>query len=163
MHKTQVRSLGQEDPLEEEVTTHSSILAWEIPWTEEPGRLQSMGLYRVRHSWSTNTHYEHVARRICFVWFLLIYFFLTWTIFKVFIEFVTILLLFYILVFGSCSMWDLSFPTSDQTCTPCIGRGVLATGPPGKSLLCFYTVTVSEMRIWVSSMHSFITCVIHLV
>ena len=43
MHKTQVRSLGQEDPLEEEVTTHSSILAWEIPWTEEPGRLQSMG------------------------------------------------------------------------------------------------------------------------
>ena len=37
-----VQSLGQEDPLEEEMTTHSSILAWEIPWTEEPGRLQSM-------------------------------------------------------------------------------------------------------------------------
>ena len=46
MQKTQemqVRSLGQEDPLEEETATHSSILAWEIPWTEEPGRLQSMG------------------------------------------------------------------------------------------------------------------------
>ena len=39
----QVRSLGQEDPLEEEMATHSSILAWEIPWTEEPDRLQSMG------------------------------------------------------------------------------------------------------------------------
>ena len=40
---TWVQSLGQEDPLEKEVATHSSILAWEIPWTEEPGRLQSMG------------------------------------------------------------------------------------------------------------------------
>ena len=46
-----------------------------------------------------------------------------WTIFKVFIEFVTVLLLFYILVFGPCSTWDLSFPTRDQTCTPGIGRG----------------------------------------
>ena len=46
MHKTQVRSLGQEDPLEEEVTTHSSILAWEIPRTEQPGMLQSMGLQK---------------------------------------------------------------------------------------------------------------------
>ena len=42
MQETQVRSLGQEDPLEEGVATHSSILAWRIPWTEEPGRLQSM-------------------------------------------------------------------------------------------------------------------------
>ena len=45
--ETQVRSLHQEDPLEKELATHSSILAWEIPWTEEPGRLQSMGLQRV--------------------------------------------------------------------------------------------------------------------
>ena len=44
-----VRSLGQEDPQEEEMATHSSILAWKIPWTEEPGGLQSMGLQRVRH------------------------------------------------------------------------------------------------------------------
>ena len=42
-------SLGQEDPLEEEMATHSSILAWRIPWTEEPGRLQSMGSQRVGH------------------------------------------------------------------------------------------------------------------
>ena len=47
--KMQVQSLGQVDPLEEEMTTHSSIIAWKIPWTEEPGRLQSLGLQRVRH------------------------------------------------------------------------------------------------------------------
>ena len=41
--ETQVRSLGQEDPLEKGIATHSSILAWRIPWTEEPGRLQSVG------------------------------------------------------------------------------------------------------------------------
>ena len=43
MQETQVQSLGQEDPLEKEMTTHSTILAWRIPWTEEPGRLHSMG------------------------------------------------------------------------------------------------------------------------
>ena len=43
MQETSVRPLGQEDPLEKEMTTHSSILAWRIPWTEEPGGLQSMG------------------------------------------------------------------------------------------------------------------------
>ena len=45
----QVRSLGREDPLEKEMVTHSSILAWKIPWTEEPGGLQSTGSQRVRH------------------------------------------------------------------------------------------------------------------
>ena len=49
MQESQVRSLGQEEPLEKEMATHSSILAWKIPWTEEPGRLQSMGLQRVGH------------------------------------------------------------------------------------------------------------------
>ena len=49
MWETQVRSLGQEDPLEKEMVTHPSILAWKIPWTEEPGRLQSMGSQRVGH------------------------------------------------------------------------------------------------------------------
>ena len=49
MQETWVKSLGQEDPLEKETTTHSSILAWRIPWTEEPGELQSTGLQRVRH------------------------------------------------------------------------------------------------------------------
>ena len=49
MQETQLRSLGQEDPLEKEMATHSSILAWRIPWTEEPGRLQSLGSQRVGH------------------------------------------------------------------------------------------------------------------
>ena len=49
MQETQVQSLGQKDPLEEEMAIDSSILAWEIPWTEEPGGLQSIGLQRVRH------------------------------------------------------------------------------------------------------------------
>ena len=49
VHETQVRSLGQENPLEKEMTTHSSILALKIPWTEEPGWLLSIGLQRVGH------------------------------------------------------------------------------------------------------------------
>jgi len=49
MQKTQVQSVGLEDPLKKEVATHSSILAWRIPRTEEPGRLQSVGLRGVRH------------------------------------------------------------------------------------------------------------------
>ena len=53
MQETGVWSLGQEDPLEKEMATHSSILAWRIPWTEEPGSLQSMGLQRARHDWTT--------------------------------------------------------------------------------------------------------------
>ena len=52
----QVRSLGWEDPLEEALTVYSTILAWEIPWTEEPGELQSMGSQRVGHNWATRLH-----------------------------------------------------------------------------------------------------------
>ena len=50
MQETWVRSLGWEDPLEKGMATHSSILAWRLPWTEEPGRLQLMGLQRVGHN-----------------------------------------------------------------------------------------------------------------
>ena len=53
MQETQIHSLGQEDALEEEMATHSSILAWGIPWTEEPGGLQSMGSQRVGHILAT--------------------------------------------------------------------------------------------------------------
>ena len=49
MQKTRDRSLGWEDPLEQGMATHSSVLAWRIPWSEEPGRLQSMGLQRAGH------------------------------------------------------------------------------------------------------------------
>ena len=54
MWETRVQSLGQEDPLEKEMANHSSILAWKIPWTEEPGRLQCMGSQRVGHNWATS-------------------------------------------------------------------------------------------------------------
>ena len=55
MQEMQVQSLSQEDALEKEMATHFSILAWEIPWMEEPGGLQSMGLQRVKHNSVTNT------------------------------------------------------------------------------------------------------------
>ena len=54
MQETWVWSLGQENPLEKEMATHSSTLAWKIPWMEVPGRLQSMGSQRVRHDWATS-------------------------------------------------------------------------------------------------------------
>ena len=56
MQETRVRSLGWEDPLEKEMATHFSTLAWRIPWREEPGRLQPMGSQRVRHDWATSLH-----------------------------------------------------------------------------------------------------------
>ena len=59
MWETWVRSLGGEDPLEEGMATHSSILAWRIPWTEEPGGLQSIGSQRVGHDWSTKHVTQH--------------------------------------------------------------------------------------------------------
>ena len=57
--ETQVRSLDQEDPLEKGMATHSSILAWRIPWTEETGGLQSIGSQRVGHDRATNTEQEN--------------------------------------------------------------------------------------------------------
>ena len=73
MHGTQVQSLGQEDPLEKGMLTHSSILAWRIPWTEEPGRLQSVGEstvhgyspQRVGHNWTSKTHKKERTFAIC--------------------------------------------------------------------------------------------------
>ena len=74
---TWAQSQGQEDSMEEGMATHSSILAWEIPWTEEPGRLQSMGSQRVGHDWAPNTltppplpsgnrHYDYIHCYLCF-------------------------------------------------------------------------------------------------
>ena len=60
-NETWVQSLGREDPLEKEMATHSSILAWRIPWTEEPGRLQSMGSRRVGHDWATSLSALHTC------------------------------------------------------------------------------------------------------
>ena len=58
VEEAQVRSLDQEDPPEKGMATHSTVLAWRIPWTEEPGGLQSMGLQRFIHDRATNTHRE---------------------------------------------------------------------------------------------------------
>ena len=57
MWETWVQSLGWEDPLEKEMATHSSTIAWKIPWTERPGRLQSMGSQRVGNDWETPLHF----------------------------------------------------------------------------------------------------------
>ena len=61
-----VQSLGWEDLLEEEMTTHSSILAWEVPWIEEPDGLQSMGPQRVRHNLATKQQ-QHIMYKILFL------------------------------------------------------------------------------------------------
>ena len=63
IQETWVRSLCREDPLEEEMATHSSILAWRIPWTDELGSLQSIGLHRVRHNWSDRAYMHRTAMR----------------------------------------------------------------------------------------------------
>ena len=65
-HETRVRSLGQKDPLEESMATHSSMLAWRIPWTEEPGGLQSRALQKVRYDCSdlACTHVQRALGRV---------------------------------------------------------------------------------------------------
>ena len=65
MQDTRVQSLGLENSLEKVIATHSSVLAWRIPWTEQPGGLQSMGSQRVGYNWITNTHtytYTHKSQ-----------------------------------------------------------------------------------------------------
>jgi len=64
MQEMRVQSLGGEDPLEKEMATQSSILAWEIPWTEQPGRLQSVGSQRVRHVLGTHPPVPGRAHRV---------------------------------------------------------------------------------------------------
>ena len=66
-NETWVRPLGWEDPPEKQMAPHSSILAWKIPWTEEPGRLQSMGPQRVRHNWAYTTH-THIYCNCWNIW-----------------------------------------------------------------------------------------------
>ena len=61
MQETRVRSVGRESPLEEGMATHSIILAWRIPWTKEPGGLQSMGLQELDLTWRLSHHYHHHA------------------------------------------------------------------------------------------------------
>ena len=71
MQVTQVQSLGWEDSPEKGMPNHSNILTWKVIWTEEPGRLQSMGSQRVRHDWVTNTFSFHFSIFIKFTFYLL--------------------------------------------------------------------------------------------
>ena len=72
MQETQVQSQGWKDPMEYKIAAHSNILAWKIPWTEEPDELQSMGLQRVRYvePWSTHTHIHIINFKISLFLFL---------------------------------------------------------------------------------------------
>ena len=93
-----VRSLGQEDPLEKEMATHSSILAWKIPWMEEPGRLQSIGsqrgtLYRLSHQWS---------------FFCYVYFYLS-------VGLLSVGLILFVIILTSWNLFILTFPNSHVT------------------------------------------------
>ena len=75
VQETWVQSLGQRDPLEKGIATHSSILAWRIPWTKEPGGLQSLGSLRVGHDWVTYTYNQIVRTVTCelFLWVFFLY------------------------------------------------------------------------------------------
>ena len=124
-----VQPLGEEDPLEKEMATHSRILFWTIPRTKEPGRLWSIGLQRVRHDLATKP-LSPVLKHVCFF---SKDFFLMRAIFKVFIEFVTISLLFMFWLFGheACRIFD---PQPEiATAPPTLEGGVLTTGSPRKS------------------------------
>ena len=68
MRETRVQSLVQKDLWEKEMAAHSSILAWKIPWTEEPGRLQSMGSQRVGHNWATSLSLSDTIKYDCKLW-----------------------------------------------------------------------------------------------
>ena len=78
MQEMWVWSLGQEDPLEKEVSTHSSILAWRIAWMEEPGGLESVGSQRVGHDWVTKHQQQHDQEEKNEEWLLRGMMFLLW-------------------------------------------------------------------------------------
>ena len=70
MQKTPFRSLGWQDPLQKRMATHSSILAWRIPWTEDPGGLQSLGSQRIRHDWATKQKQPEESQSTVFTTYL---------------------------------------------------------------------------------------------
>jgi len=74
--ETRVWSLGREDPLEESMATHSSILAWRIPWTEEHGRVQSIVLQRVRHDWSDLMRTHTLSHKRYYIFYFVCFLFL---------------------------------------------------------------------------------------
>ena len=69
MQETWLQSLSEEDLLEKEMATHSSILTWEIPWMEEPGKLQSMGSQKVGHDWATSLTHSLTLHLLIFIFY----------------------------------------------------------------------------------------------
>ena len=107
MWETWVWSLGQEDPLEKEMATHSSILAWRVSWTEEPGRLQSAGSRRVRHNWATSLHFSsHTHQCLLFVVILMVVILtgMSWYLYLIVILFCISLMIVIFSIF-SCACW----------------------------------------------------------
>ena len=128
MQETQVRSLGGKDLLEKRMATHSCILAWRIPWIEEPGGLQFMGLQRVGHSWMTNI-FSHTYTYFAVLhgkWISLTRVLTTESPRKSFLKKV---FSFLAMPYG---MWDLSSLTKCWTRALRVKCGALTTGLPGK-------------------------------
>ena len=127
--KVQVRFLGQEDPLAKEMATHPSILAWTIPWTEEPGGLQSLGSQRVRHDWAGAGWWKNQAISSSFFQ----YFIYLFTFGCLCLHCSTWTSLVAVHGISGCdtwvyllhNMWHLSSLTRDRTHIPCIGRQIL--------------------------------------
>ena len=133
MRETRVRALAWEDPLEKEMAIHSSSIAWKIPWTEEPGRLQSMGSQRVRHDWVTSLSlslslsrksdsFSPTSQQI---------YILLLRNHKVQFFFKKIFVYYFLFLTALCSMQNLSCLTRDWTWA--LASGVLITGLPGTS------------------------------
>ena len=121
MWKTQVWSLSREDPLEKEMATHSSILAWRIPWTEEPDGLQPMGSQRVGHNWATSLSLSlGYVGLICSTWDLSLQSMDSWVMTRG---------LSCSLEYGILDPWP-----GIKTLSAALQGGILTAGPPGKSL-----------------------------
>ena len=108
MQETWVQSLGQEDPLEKEMATHSSTLAWKILWTEKPGRLQSMGSQRVGHDWVTSLSFTFFLIGIKTLWISLWIFILHHSIYYLFFFGILIICIFYLFMLASTVNFNLA-------------------------------------------------------
>ena len=124
MRKTQVQSLGREDPLEKEMATHSSILAWRIPWREEPGRLQFLGSQRVGHDWATSLSLS--------LWFIHFYYGIVSFICKYHA-------FYYLWTFRSCNFWRYH----EEWCCEHMSLGswcIYAFLIPKNEIICYWVI-----------------------
>ena len=116
IRETRVRSLGRKDPLEKEMATHFSILARKVSWTEDPGRLQSMGSQRVGHDWATSLHFTSCYHGVTVHLFPTLYLVSTQRQIRTWVTCFFVYLFF----FWPHSTWNLSSLTRHQTWVPWI-------------------------------------------